>query len=345
MRSSIEFIKNCIAQILYYTGFLKLILHIRFHNHAVILMYHRVLPERDDIDSFSAESLIVTPEQFEWQMKLIHQYMRPSELASFCDFFKDRTTSIPSRTCLVSFDDGWFDNYAYALPILKQCNMPAAVFVCTSYIGTGRCFWQEQLARLMHEGWKNPTLGTLIFPLLGATDLASASANAVRSRSRAFIAGLKTRPFSEVRLLLERVFETCQSLGIDSTDTGDDLFMDWNDVLELKESGVVTIGSHAVSHIPLTQLTNNELMREMTESREIIESRTRVRADALAYPNGDFSPSVVEGARQAGYRIAVTTQDGKVGLSDDPLTLRRIGIHKTAAHTPARFLCRLAGIL
>ena len=56
---------------------------------------------------------------------------------------------LPDMSCLVTFDDGWWDNFEHALPILRDRGVPAAVFVATDYIGSERCFWQERLNRLL----------------------------------------------------------------------------------------------------------------------------------------------------------------------------------------------------
>jgi peptidoglycan/xylan/chitin deacetylase (PgdA/CDA1 family) len=344
-RKLIGILKTVIAEALYRSGILKLILRFKFRNHAAILMYHRVLPEREVVDSFSTEAIVVTPEQFDWQIQLLQQYMRPLSLTSFVDCLLSEDAPMPPGACLISFDDGWFDNQAYALPILKKHNVPAVVFVCTSYIGSNNCFWQEELARVIHEAWRKPQLGDKVFALLGAEELGNAPATDIRRRGREFITNLKKRPLVENRRLLGRVSDECRAFGIDVDNKGDDRFMSWEDVLELSRSGVVSIGSHAVTHTPLTQLTDDKLILEMTESRKEIESRLGLRVDTLAYPNGDFNSAVVASARNAGYRIAVTTVEGKVAKNDDPLRLKRINIHKSGTATPARFLCRLAGLL
>jgi hypothetical protein len=41
------------------------------------------------------------------------------------------------RACLVTFGDGWYDNHAYALPVLERTGVPMLLFVATSYIGSG----------------------------------------------------------------------------------------------------------------------------------------------------------------------------------------------------------------
>jgi peptidoglycan/xylan/chitin deacetylase (PgdA/CDA1 family) len=112
----------------------------------------------------------------------------------------------------------------------------------------------------------------------------------------------------------------------------------------ISRSGLVEIMSHAISHTPLDRLPAEAVLRELTDSRAEIESRTGAKVESLAYPNGDFDENVVATARRAGYGLALTTLDGAAGKNDDPLRLPRINIQSSAARTPARFLCRIAGL-
>jgi len=64
----------------------------------------------------------------------------------------------------------------------------------------------------------------------------------------------------------------------------------------------------------------------------------------FSYPNGSWSPAVVDTVRECGYRLAFTTQSGPVESADDPLTLRRVNIHEDAAATVPMFLARILGL-
>jgi peptidoglycan/xylan/chitin deacetylase (PgdA/CDA1 family) len=110
----------------------------------------------------------------------------------------------------------------------------------------------------------------------------------------------------------------------------DDLFafLSWDEVRSLAKMGF-DVGSHSVDHPILTQLDNRQLRFQVRDSKATIERELASECICFAYPNGgvlDFSEDVVDGVRQAGYRIAFTGI-GQFSLrSQDPLLLGRIGI-------------------
>jgi peptidoglycan/xylan/chitin deacetylase (PgdA/CDA1 family) len=89
-------------------------------------MYHHILP----IDSFIASGV----ENFEKQMKyLSDNNWNTITSQQFYDFKKGLIT-LPKKSVLITFDDGWRDNFVYAYPILKKYNLKATIFVVTSWI-------------------------------------------------------------------------------------------------------------------------------------------------------------------------------------------------------------------
>jgi peptidoglycan/xylan/chitin deacetylase (PgdA/CDA1 family) len=73
----------------------------------------------------------------------------------------------------------------------------------------------------------------------------------------------------------------------------------------------------------------------------VLRERAGVEADALAYPNGDFSEDVIEAASKAGYRLGFTTEARHARKADHPLALPRILVGRR--DTPPVLAARLAG--
>lgn len=107
--------------------------------------------------------------------------------------------------------------------------------------------------------------------------------------------------------------------------------LNWKEIREMSANGV-DIQSHAFSHPFLTRRYHRRfdsraysvwLDHELRGSKKRIEKETGKTVKYLAYPYGDYDEHVVEAAREAGYKLAVTAEYGRVVRNSDPLRLRR----------------------
>jgi peptidoglycan/xylan/chitin deacetylase (PgdA/CDA1 family) len=339
-----ETIKNLIASVLYRTGILVWILKLKLRDRAVVLMYHRVLPLAARDDSFSATSIMIAPELFDVHMQTIKRYLVPLSPQEFFQRLNGAQNGF-DRHCLVTFDDGWHDNHMHALPILRRRQVPALVFVATGYVDSDRSFWQERFARMLHALWYARSDQVKLYGELSISMLLKQDAINVKAYIRKAITDLKSRGTAEIEKLMDQAVAALRDLSLPVDALGEDRFMTWDQVKQLEESGVVTIGSHAHTHTPMPKLSSQEIERELTESRRIIQERLGGSATPwFAYPNGDHHSVSRKIAVDVGYSMAVTTESGLVAVRDDPMRLRRINIHDQAAPTTARLLCRIAGL-
>lgn len=110
--------------------------------------------------------------------------------------------------------------------------------------------------------------------------------------------------------------------------------MTWDELRAQAEDGV-DVGSHGVSHAHLTRLADEELRRELVESRREIEEQLSRPCAELAYPYGEHDERVRAAARQAGYGRAFGLRE----RGRDPYALPRLDLYRR--HSPARALLRL----
>lgn len=207
---------------------------------ARVLYYHRVEDEE--------HRSCVRPAAFAEQMR----YLRSEgfRLLSLTEVRQhlDEHRPFPERTVIVTFDDGFADNYHNAFPILQRESIPMTLFLTADFIGT------EEL------------------PVL-------------RDRS-----------------------------GVPP--------LSWAQVEEMSQGGV-ELGAHTLTHPNLTELDDESLRREITESRDKIEAHTSVRVRTFCYPRGKFDERVKTAVREAGYDLACTTMEGCVTEDTHPFSLRR----------------------
>ena len=100
------------------------------------LMYHHVTP--------AGSSINVTPGNFDRQMRFLKENgYQTLHTGEFLDVIKGQR-QIPKKAVIITFDDGYKDNYTYAFPVLKKYNLPATVFVIINEIERhDRLSWQE----------------------------------------------------------------------------------------------------------------------------------------------------------------------------------------------------------
>jgi peptidoglycan/xylan/chitin deacetylase (PgdA/CDA1 family) len=84
--------------------------------------------------------------------------------------------------------------------------------------------------------------------------------------------------------------------------------LSWEQIRALQHSGLIEIGSHALTHQALTHLSLTEATTEIATSRAIIANQCGISPGCFAYPKGQFNPTVVQLVEQAGYQAAVTVE-------------------------------------
>ena len=121
---------------------------VKLRRKAVVLAYHRVLtPEQRDRTA-SQQGLVVEDGTFARQVALLTRLFTVLTLDEFADHLARR---LPFRgpCCLITFDDGWIDNFENALPVLRAHKLPAVMFLPVNFIGRRRLFTREALTHLL----------------------------------------------------------------------------------------------------------------------------------------------------------------------------------------------------
>jgi peptidoglycan/xylan/chitin deacetylase (PgdA/CDA1 family) len=105
---------------------------------AAILAYHKVHPSIEDNGA-----LTVTPEDFDKQLKLLTKNYEIISLESLVKNFQ-LLAETGKKYVVITFDDGYKNNYEYAIPILEKYNLTATIFCTAGFINTKRrFFWDE----------------------------------------------------------------------------------------------------------------------------------------------------------------------------------------------------------
>lgn len=104
-------------------------------------MYHK-------LDASKADFLTVTIAEFEKQIEyLVHHNYHFLSLSEFLDLLNSKQ-KMPDRSVMLTFDDGYQNNFDYLLPVLKKHNLKAAIFLPVSFIGKANT-WDNESDQIM----------------------------------------------------------------------------------------------------------------------------------------------------------------------------------------------------
>lgn len=149
-----------------------------------VLYYHSVLVQ-------AGNPLRMPPAQFEEQMAYLagHGYhdITPQQLEKFLQ----GQGLLPSKPFLITFDDGYTDNYTNALPILRKYGFTALVFMVSSYVDGSGYLSSRQLQGLIAAGW---SIGGHTVHHLDLTKLAPAEQAKELEDSKKFLRGITGQP-------------------------------------------------------------------------------------------------------------------------------------------------------
>ena len=226
------------------------------------------------------------------------------------------------RTPLVlTFDDGYRDNYTHALALVRELHVPITVFLVPGYIESGRRFWWMEGDQLVaHAQVKEVSIGEHTYHL-GRPDERKALAQVIDTHLRYATSVTEREEFLDsVRgLLAEPSLVTAEEKA--------SLPLTWAEVQEMKKSGWVSFGAHTMRHPVLAYLTNPaEIQYEVSESRIVLEQQLGNPVYAFAYPIGQpehIGKTAICAVQEAGYSWAVTTIDGLNTPQTDPYFLHR----------------------
>lgn len=110
-----------------------------------MLYYHSVNPSE-------ANEIIISPEKLKNQLMLIKNLGYNTITIDELNDYLTSNKNIPEKSIVISFDDGYMDNYTYAFPILKELNMKATIFLITSGIDDGYYLSSDQIKEMASYG-------------------------------------------------------------------------------------------------------------------------------------------------------------------------------------------------
>ena len=303
----------------------------------LILTYHRVGDAQKT--PYDSGTFSCTTAELDRQVGYLKQRFPIVNLDQAVELVHDRATAARASV-LLTFDDGYRDNYDEAFPVLRRNGVSATFFLPTAFVGTSLLPWWDTIAYIA----KNSKRDRIALTYPPSPDSQPAEFDLTpANRTHAIVAILKLFKHSQTadaESFISQLEAACDCPR--PTASAERCFLNWDEAREMQANGMC-FGSHTHTHEIMGKLPYTRQLEELTTSRAILERELGRPIDTLAYPVGQpdsFSPDTFKALAAANYSSAFSFYRGiNIPGTIAPFDVLRRGVD---GESPAIFRLRIA---
>ncbi len=326
----------------FYTGIIR-VFQFLHRNHIAILMIHGVM---DDTDNPLWKPLRprLSRDKLEEYLRILSRRYNFISLSDAVDMLTGQKPMMP-YSIVLTFDDGYGNNFTHVLPILKRYHAPATFYVPAGFINNPGPFWWDRLDYALQQvevDGREVKIGSLTMRL------ENCDRETLRESFQKMRRAAKEQKMSDIDFIrdmdkLSIRLEQESGRRLSEIQNEDDWsgIVTW-DQIAANNSDDVTIGSHTVDHIRLGLVEKQVAGDQLSRSKQEIETRTGKECLSISYPNGSINDETPGLAKECGYKCGVTTDEGLNKIGDDIMTLKRINVPTDMDNT--EFLALISGV-
>jgi peptidoglycan/xylan/chitin deacetylase (PgdA/CDA1 family) len=332
VRSIDNAVRRQVLAALSYTGIDRLLAPV-FGGVGSIVMLHRVAESTSNVLGGLTISVAL--------LDRFIRYVRRSgyDIVTLDDVYRGLQLGCRDRRFICfTFDDGYADNYALALPIFRRHGIPMTIYVASGFIDRSASYWWGALEQVLLRNDQ-----------VTISDGASSSIYALRTfaEKNAAYDALTARAHRDMHAFLPVLEDLFRRSKVNPVDVLDQAALTICQARELAAEPLVEIGAHGLTHRPLSHLAFDEARREIVESRAKLQDWLEAEVSHFAYPYGsprDCGNREFVLTREAGFRTATTTRDGNVYARNqhDLFSLPRLAMGEEW-HKARMFALQLSG--
>jgi peptidoglycan/xylan/chitin deacetylase (PgdA/CDA1 family) len=290
---------------MYLSGAGALFIRARARGGAMILMYHGVVGSHDA--PWIDPRFSVSVSAFETQMRFLHRHRRVMSMTELVERI-ERGDAIPPGTVVITFDDGYKSTLDVAAPILKRYDLPAIVYLATSYVSRAKA----QFVDALFSVFRGRTRHALNLSSEGPNFSGHLRDSGVARRIYLALAHrLMVSSFEQRERLLDEV-----ALQLRPRDPAPRLTLTWEEVHRLRKTHPrFEVGVHTQNHIDLTSCSPSMATSEVTGSVEDVRRELGMTPAHLSFPFGRSNAWACAAATQAMLRSAAVTEPAALARS------------------------------
>jgi peptidoglycan/xylan/chitin deacetylase (PgdA/CDA1 family) len=176
---------------------------------------------------------------------------------------------------VMTFDDGYRDNYEYALPVFDELHIPFTVYVTNSFPDKTAFLWWYILEDIIQNN-KRLTL----------SDGEQFICETKKEKEDVFLSCRQLILALNQEKLVDEFASLFNNYKGDYQSYNDSLCLSWNQIQEMSNSSYCTIAAHTVNHKTLNRLTDVELKYEILSGKKVLEEKIGKQVKHFSYPFG-----------------------------------------------------------
>lgn len=306
----------------------------RIDDPAIILLYHRVTDLAID-----PQMLSVKPDNFYDHISFLKKNYSLLGIEEF-SYNITEGKKMPSRSVIITFDDGYADNYYEALPILESLDAQALFYITTSNINTDYELWWDELERILLGDY---TLPDYIETSKGRQILRLPTSN----RTEKLTSYHSLQPYCKYGRPEERnrtIENLRHSAGISAQGRKSHRLMTIEELKHLSDSRASVIGAHTSNHPALSVLSYEQQEEEINQSKIFLENILHYPIQHFSYPYGskkDYNKKSIRICRESGFKMVCSNYYGQVRSRTNCFELPRILIRNWDKQIFSKYITKI----
>jgi peptidoglycan/xylan/chitin deacetylase (PgdA/CDA1 family) len=285
-------------------------------NGVYAFNYHRIGDK--DKSPFDRAIFSCTEQAFEQQIIVLKQHFKIINTIELAKLIK-RNDKVNDRFAVITFDDGYLDNFTIALPILKKHQVTAVFYLTTDFLDSNKITWWDEIAYLLRKSVGNE------YQLPKSNYTYTLVKENIDNIIRNIMSEIKQTKYFSVLDALENIRMKFPLAHQTLLAEEHQLFMNWQQANELLIQGM-EVGSHTLTHPILSQIGIEQHEKEIVDSKLLLEQRLNCKINSIAYPVGRYycyNEQTIEFTLAAGYKIAFNNEPGFHRSIDNALDINR----------------------
>jgi peptidoglycan/xylan/chitin deacetylase (PgdA/CDA1 family) len=281
----------------------------RASQRQAVVMYHGV--PRDGVSG------LIHGKSFEEQIQLLKSHF---DIISIEDLLARKQPRDGRIQVLITFDDGYQNNYSVAAPILEKHKVPAVFFTCKRHTARGKYLFYDHF-RVLHEHY---TEGGFFCRGRFRSMEPGARENTLTLLSEELT---QMEPYPRAMYeVIESEFPQLESF-VDSDElAGRYAGMEDRQIKEIAGNELFTLGVHTLDHPSLTRCSDSESFRQLCECKTWLERITDRPCRTVAYPFGEYNARTLSQVRELGFAAGFAVCPH--GYGDPSFEMSRIGLYR-----------------